>query len=46
MPTPRIVLSTFGACGVFLLTASIDSGNRANALAAQGAMKMGNSITG
>ena len=46
MPMPRIVLSTFGACGVFLLTASIDSGNSANTLVAQGAMKMGNSITG
>jgi len=46
MPTPRIVLSTFGACGVFLLTASIDSGNGANTLWAQGAMKMGNAITG
>jgi len=46
MPPPRIVLSTFGACAVVLLTASINSGNSANTLLAQGAMKMGNSITG
>jgi hypothetical protein len=46
MFTPRILLSTFGACAVFLLTASINSDNSANALLAQGAAKVGNPITG
>jgi sugar lactone lactonase YvrE len=46
MSTPRILFSMFGACAVFLLTASIDSGNGANALSAQSAAKMGNFITG
>jgi NHL repeat len=46
MLTPRILLSTFGACAVFLLTASINSDNSANALLAQGAAKVGNPITG
>jgi len=46
MSTPRILLSTFAACAVFLLTASINSGNSANTLLAQGAAKVGNPITG
>lgn len=46
MPTPRILLSTFGACAVLLLTAYINSGTHANTALAQGATKMGNPITG
>jgi DNA-binding beta-propeller fold protein YncE len=46
MSTPRILISTFVACVVFLLTASINSGNSAGVLSAQGAAKMGNFITG
>ena len=41
MSTPRILLSTFGACAVFLLTASINSGDSANALSAQDAARWG-----
>ena len=46
MPTPRILLSMFGACAVFLLIASVNSAKSANALLAQGAAKVGNPITG
>jgi sugar lactone lactonase YvrE len=47
MSMPRILISTFGACAVFfLLTASINSGNSTDTLAAQGAAKVGNFITG
>ncbi len=45
MPTPRILLSTFGACAVFLLTAYSNPDSRA-ALSAQTAAKVGNHITG
>jgi DNA-binding beta-propeller fold protein YncE len=44
MPTPRILLSTFSACAVLLVTASIDSDNSASTLLAQG--KVANPITG
>ena len=46
MSTPRILLSTFGACAVFLLTASINSGDRGTTLLAQEAARTGNAITG
>ena len=45
MPTPRILLSTFGASAVVLLTASATPIPRAT-LSAQTAAKMGNPITG
>ena len=45
MPTPRILLSTFGACAVFLLTAYSNPDSRAT-LSAQTAAKVGNPITG
>src|SRR6185295_3791930 len=44
MSIPRILLFTFGACTVVLLTASINSERRANTLLAQG--KVANPITG
>jgi DNA-binding beta-propeller fold protein YncE len=46
MLTPRILLSTFSACAVFLLTAAINPEKSANALLAQGAAKVANPITG
>ena len=46
MPTPRILLSTLGACVVVLLTLSISRDNGAKTLFAQGATKMANPITG
>jgi DNA-binding beta-propeller fold protein YncE len=46
MPTPRILVSTFCACAVVLLTAYISSGQGANTLWAQGASKVANPITG
>ena len=46
MPTPRILLSMFGACAVFLLVASVNSAKSTNRLLAQGAGKVGNPITG
>ena len=46
MSTSRILLSTFGACAVCLVTASIDFGNSAETLLAQGAAKVANPITG
>jgi len=46
MPPPRIVLSTFGACAVVLLTASINSGDSGTTLLAQEAARTGNVITG
>jgi len=45
MPTPRIQLSTFGACAVFLLTAYSNLDSRAT-LSAQSAAKVANPITG
>ena len=45
MPTPRILLSTFGACAVFLLTAYSNPDSRAT-LSAQTAAKVANPITG
>ena len=45
MPTPRILISMFGACAVFLLTAYSDPGSRAT-LSAQTTAKVGNPITG
>src|SRR5262245_34595028 len=45
MATPRILLS-FGACVVLLLTADINSGNRANTLLAQSGAKLANPVTG
>jgi DNA-binding beta-propeller fold protein YncE len=45
MPTPRILLSTFGACAVFLLTAYSNFDSRAT-LSAQTAAKVANPITG
>jgi sugar lactone lactonase YvrE len=46
MSTPRILLSAFGVCAVFLLTASINSGGSRTPLLAQEAARMGNTITG
>jgi sugar lactone lactonase YvrE len=46
MSTPRILLSAFGVCAVFLLTASINSGGSRTTLLAQEAARMGNAITG
>ena len=46
MSTPRILLSAFGVCSVFLLTASINSGGDRTTLLAQEAARMGNAITG
>ena len=46
MSTPRILLSAFGVCSVFLLTASINSGGNKTTLLAQEAARMGNAITG
>jgi DNA-binding beta-propeller fold protein YncE len=46
MPTPRILLCTFGACAVFLVTASINSGHSVATLLAQGTANVGNPITG
>ncbi len=46
MSTPRFLISTFGACVVFVMTASINSDKSANALLAQGAAKVANPITG
>ncbi len=46
MSTPRILLSAFGVCSVFLLTASINSGGNRTTLLAQEAARMGNAITG
>src|SRR5262245_23221980 len=46
MSTPRAFCLTFGACAVALLAAFNDFGTRANTLAAQGAAKAGNPITG
>src|SRR5262245_10242386 len=46
MSTPRILLSTFGACAIFFSIASLDSGDSAKALQAQGVGKVGNPITG
>jgi DNA-binding beta-propeller fold protein YncE len=46
MPTPRILLSMFGACAVFLLVASVNFTKSTNTLLAQGAAKVGNPITG
>ena len=46
MSTPRILLSAFGVCAVFLLTASINSGGTRTTLLAQEAARMGNAITG
>ena len=34
MPTPRILLSTFGACAVFLLTAYIHSDSQRDVVGA------------
>ena len=45
MPTPRFLLSMFGACAVVVVTASIDSSRLANGLLAQSA-KVANPITG
>jgi DNA-binding beta-propeller fold protein YncE len=48
MSTPRVLLSTFGACAVFLLAASF-AARSSNALSAQGASggtKVANPITG
>src|SRR4026207_479437 len=45
MLTPRILLSTFGACSVFLLTAYSNPDSSAM-LSAQTAAKVANSITG
>jgi sugar lactone lactonase YvrE len=45
MSTPRILLSTFGACAVFL-AASINSGGSETTLLAQAAARTGNAITG
>ena len=45
MGTPRILLSTLGACAVFL-TASINSGDSETTLLAQEAARTGNAITG
>jgi DNA-binding beta-propeller fold protein YncE len=46
MTTQRILLSTFGACAVLLVAASINSSNSANTLLAQGAAESANPITG
>ncbi len=46
MAAPRIVLTGFAACAVFLLTAYLSPGRSANTLLAQGAAKIGNPITG
>src|SRR5262245_66572660 len=46
MTTPRILFFTFGACVIFLLTASLDTGNNTGILLAQGAAKVANPITG
>jgi DNA-binding beta-propeller fold protein YncE len=46
MPTPRILLSTLGACVVVVLTLSISWDNGAKTLFAQGATKVANPITG
>jgi len=46
MSTPRILISTFGACAVVLSTASINSLNSTDVLFAQGAAKVANPITG
>ena len=45
MPTPRILISTFGACAVVLLTAYSNPDSRAT-LSAQSAAKVANPITG
>jgi hypothetical protein len=45
MPTPRILISTFGACALFLLTAYSTLDSRAT-LSAQTATKVANPITG
>jgi sugar lactone lactonase YvrE len=45
MSTPRILLSTFGACAVFLTT-SINAGDSETTLLAQEAARTGNAITG
>ena len=46
MSTPRILLSAFGACAVFLLTASITASGSGTTLLAQEAARIGNAITG
>ena len=46
MSARRILLSTFGVCVLFVLTASLDSSRSANTLLAQGAAKVANPITG
>jgi hypothetical protein len=46
MSTPRILLSAFVACVVFLSTAYRNSGTSATLSAAQGAAKVANPITG
>ena len=46
MSTPRILLSAFVACAVFLSTAYSNSGTSATLSAAQGAAKVANPITG
>ena len=46
MSTPRILLSAFGACAVFLWMAHSNSGTSATLSAAQGAAKVANPITG
>src|SRR4029453_10064094 len=45
MPTPRILISAFGACALFLLTAYSTLDSRAT-LSAQSAAKVANPITG
>jgi DNA-binding beta-propeller fold protein YncE len=46
MTTPRILLSTVGACAVLLAAASFNSRNSAKTLLAQGSAKVANPITG
>src|SRR5262245_24763077 len=46
MTTPRILVSTVGACAFFVLIASLPRTRDANALLAQGAAKVANPITG
>ena len=46
MSTPRILLSAFVACAVFLSMAYSNSGTSATLSAAQGAAKVANPITG
>src|SRR4029450_10933058 len=46
MSTPRILLSAFGACAVFLFAVHINSAASGTVSAAQGAAKVANPITG